>query len=137
MEIDFGSFWIMSDLLPSIVYSLIIILAVCVASLFEPRLKKIFSWIFKEAGFLVFSLLACLLSYFMFDLTKNDPIGFNMSGFWFDYFQFSGVLVLWGLLDFVVLWDFDTFDEIINKRNMSYAIFFSSFIVAGAIIAVV
>jgi len=81
--------------------------------------------------FLLFSLVFLILAIAGFGWSIEHAIEF--SSFAAAMLKFASFLFVIALIDYVVLWEYETFDEIITKRNIPYAIFILGlFIVCAA-----
>lgn len=80
--------------------------------------------------FLVFSIVFTLIAFFAFNWSIQEAIEF--SSFFAGLLKMGLFLLVVSIIDYVVLWEFETFDQIIKERNLSYAIFLASLCLVAA-----
>jgi len=84
--------------------------------------------------FFVFSLLLFFLAWFIFDWSFYNAIQY--SSFSAGFLILTGINFFVALLDLIVLWEYETFEEIIKKRNLPYAIYLSSLHLVGIAVVI-
>ena len=92
------------------------------------------TWLYKEAGFLIFALVYFIVSFMLFAYCRTDEFWISYSTFVDMHVKISNMLLIVALIDFFVLWHVDTWNEITNKGNIAYALFFAGLFIAGAVI---